>query len=97
MFQVRAADVVPTPWRNGRGRTRELPAQPAGPDWTIRVSMADIDTDGPFSAFPGGRGRRLVPARGGNLLFDLPDSPGRFVPDGQGPCGWWLGTSVAAA
>ena len=49
---VRACDVPPTPWRNGGGRTRELFASPSGPDWRVRVSLADIDADGPFSAFP---------------------------------------------
>lgn len=50
---VRAADVAPAPWRNGGGRTRELFAWPAGADWTLRISLAEIDADGPFSAFPG--------------------------------------------
>jgi environmental stress-induced protein Ves len=43
------------PWRNGGGVTRELLAWPpgAGADWLVRVSVADIDRDGPFSPFPG--------------------------------------------
>ena len=43
----------PQPWRNGGGVTRELLAWPDGGDWRVRVSVADIDADGPFSAFPG--------------------------------------------
>jgi environmental stress-induced protein Ves len=50
---VRASEVEPTPWRNGGGRTRELFTWPAGPDWRLRISVADIAADGPFSAFPG--------------------------------------------
>lgn len=53
---IRAHDCAPQPWRNGGGQTRELltwpPADPADP-WQLRISRADIDQDGPFSAFPG--------------------------------------------
>ncbi len=42
------------PWRNGGGVTRELLAWPGGRvDWQLRISVADIDADGPFSRFPG--------------------------------------------
>lgn len=43
-------------WRNGGGATREIAARPAGAgadDFGWRASVADIDADGPFSAFPG--------------------------------------------
>lgn len=50
---VCAADTAPVPWRNGGGRTRELFASPPGADWKLRISLADIAADGPFSAFPG--------------------------------------------
>lgn len=50
---VAAADVGPTPWRNGGGITRELVAWPSPEAWIARVSVADIVADGPFSAFPG--------------------------------------------
>jgi environmental stress-induced protein Ves len=46
-------DVAPQPWRNGGGQTRELLAWPEGGDWSLRISLADIENDGPFSAFPG--------------------------------------------
>lgn len=45
--------MTPQPWRNGGGSTRELLAQPAGESWRVRVSVADVVADGPFSAFPG--------------------------------------------
>ncbi|MDH4050335.1 MAG: HutD family protein [Rubrivivax sp.] len=50
---VQADGVVPTPWRNGGGRTRELLRWPAEGDWRLRLSLADIAADGPFSPFPG--------------------------------------------
>ena len=50
---VHAPTVTPQPWRNGGGQTRELLTWPPGPDWRVRISRADIESDGPFSAFPG--------------------------------------------
>jgi uncharacterized protein len=44
--------VPPQPWRNGGGVTRELFAWPSTLDWQVRVSVADIERDGPFSALP---------------------------------------------
>ena len=49
---VRTDDVMPQPWRNGGGETRELLAHPAGDAWRVRVSVADVVADGPFSTFP---------------------------------------------
>jgi environmental stress-induced protein Ves len=45
--------VSPQPWRNGGGITRELLAAPDTGQWQWRVSVADIERDGPFSAWPG--------------------------------------------
>ncbi len=50
---VRTDDLRPQPWRNGGGTTRELLVRPAGHTWQVRVSVADVVADGPFSAFPG--------------------------------------------
>ena len=47
---VRAADVRPRPWANGGGTTRELAV---ADDGAWRISLADVDRDGPFSPFPG--------------------------------------------
>lgn len=52
-MRICADDVTPVPWRNGGGKTRELLAWPQVADWKLRISVADIDRDGPFSAFPG--------------------------------------------
>ncbi len=55
MIRVDASAATPAPWKNGGGVTRELLRLPAGSgdDWTLRISVADIAADGPFSAFPG--------------------------------------------
>jgi uncharacterized protein len=50
---IRLEDAPPTPWRNGGGVTRELMSAPASGDWAWRISVSDIEADGPFSVFPG--------------------------------------------
>ncbi len=50
---VHLAQVPPQPWRNGGGCTQELLAWPTATDWQCRISVATIDQNGPFSAFPG--------------------------------------------
>lgn len=49
---IHAGSVAPQPWRNGGGQTRELLVWPSSDDWCVRISRADIEADGPFSAFP---------------------------------------------
>ena len=51
--QIALADIPPTPWKNGGGTTRELLAWPTPLDWTLRLSVAQVDADGPFSRFDG--------------------------------------------
>lgn len=53
IHRIRLIDVKPQPWKNGGGVTRELLAWPNAADWMLRVSVADIERDGPFSSFPG--------------------------------------------
>jgi environmental stress-induced protein Ves len=51
---IALADVAPLPWKNGGGTTRELLAWPPGvADWHWRISVAQVDADGPFSVFEG--------------------------------------------
>lgn len=73
-----AADrVPPTPWRNGGGRTRTLwtwPADSAEDAWQLRVSLADIGADGPFSAFPGVQ-RWFAVLQGAGVRLQLPAGP----------------------
>ena len=49
---VRADAVAPQRWRNGGGVTRELQAWPSAEAWRLRVSVAEVRADGPFSSFP---------------------------------------------
>lgn len=66
LHTARLQHALPQAWRNGGGVTHELlawaPERAAGAhqagkapytDWAVRVSVADITQDGPFSAFPG--------------------------------------------
>jgi hypothetical protein len=79
---LRAADRAPTPWKNGGGVTREVAAWPPGAgldgfDW--RVSLADIATDGPFSAFPG-VDRVLTVIDGDGLALEIEGRAVRLQP-----------------
>jgi environmental stress-induced protein Ves len=68
---VRAADVRPTPWANGGGTTRELAA---ADDGAWRISLADVDRDGPFSTFAG-RDRVLTVVEGPVLDLAVDGEP----------------------
>jgi len=62
-------------WRNGLGWTREIHAHAtAGPlgDWAWRLSIAEIEQDAPFSAFPG-IDRELVLLSGNGLRLRFAD------------------------
>lgn len=50
---VSLAAAAASPWRNGGGVTRELLAWPSSAEWRVRISVADIERNGAFSAFPG--------------------------------------------
>lgn len=53
---IRAADCLPQPWKNGMGLTREIARFPADADnehFLWRVSVAEVNSAAPFSAFPG--------------------------------------------
>ncbi len=70
-----AASRTAMPWRNGGGVTTEVAASPEGAgiaDFDWRVSIARIDADGPFSAFPG-IDRTLVLLSGGPVVLTAPD------------------------
>jgi environmental stress-induced protein Ves len=55
MFRIlRSVDYVARPWKNGGGTTRDIAVSPPGAsldtfDW--RLSLAQVDRDGPFSRF----------------------------------------------
>jgi hypothetical protein len=53
-FEVRpAASHRRMRWANGGGWTTEIIAEPSSDRWTWRLSVADVEADGPFSLFPG--------------------------------------------
>lgn len=75
---VRCDRVEPQSWRNGGGLTRELLAWPRHDDWALRISVADIGVDGPFSAYPG-VDRWFAVLEGGGVLLRLPDGEHRLA------------------
>lgn len=86
------------PWANGAGVTRVVLREPDSADWQIRVSVAKVEHEGPFSELPGTR-RTLVPldapmalqfpddhtlhaARFGSLRFAGVPAPTGRLPEG---------------
>jgi uncharacterized protein len=67
----RLADLTPTPWKNGGGMTREIAVLRQGPSLVWRLSMADVDSDGPFSNFTG-LTRVLTVTQGGGMMLVSP-------------------------
>src|SRR5690606_37730982 len=71
---LRGQDYRRERWRNGAGYTRQVHAEPAAggnAEWNWRLSIAEIDADAPFSAFPGvDRELVLLQGNGMRLRFD---------------------------
>jgi environmental stress-induced protein Ves len=66
-------------WRNGFGWTREILRSPeGGDDWDWRLSIAEIERDGPFSSFPD-IDRELVLLHGNGLRLRFDDGELREV------------------
>lgn len=76
---VALAQVAAQPWRNGGGVTRELLAWPEPARWQVRVSVAEIESDGPFSAFDGVQ-RWFTVLQGAGVELELPSGPQRLEP-----------------
>ena len=74
MITLRAADVPPTPWKNGGGISRDLLCWPAADDWRVRISLADITRDGPFSDYPGVT-RWFAVVEGAGVVLQFADGP----------------------
>jgi uncharacterized protein len=72
LLTVRCDDAPPQPWQNGGGFTRELLAWPSRDGWAVRISVADIAADGPFSAFAG-VDRWFAVLDGAGVRLALPD------------------------
>jgi environmental stress-induced protein Ves len=86
------AESRPEPWKNGRGVTRTLltDASAGGhapgelPNWSWRISVAELQENGPFSVFED-VDRTLILLSGGDLILNRPkgaavlDRPGAQV------------------
>jgi len=93
LHTVMLDDVARQPWRNGGGHTRELLTWPVGAavgaaspavDWRLRVSVADISTDGPFSVFAGVH-RAFAVLQGAGVRLGFGERVLRLTPD-SAPC-----------
>jgi environmental stress-induced protein Ves len=58
------------PWKNGGGITNEILKIPSKEEFNLRLSMAKIDIDGPFSLYPG-YDRHLIILEGHGI--DIPE------------------------
>jgi len=66
---IRQSSFTATPWKNGGGITHEAMRVPAGGDpFLWRLSVANIDSSGPFSDFAG-YSRSMVLLRGAGLTL----------------------------
>lgn len=70
---IRQTDLVEQPWKNGGGITRDIAAHREGETLLWRLSMADVDGDGPFSTFAG-LTRVLTVIRGSGMVLHSPES-----------------------
>lgn len=80
---LRVADYRRTPWKNGGGWTTQIASHPSLPDeqgaigdFDWRVSIADIESSGPFSTFAD-VDRELVLLAGNGIELDIDDDPPR--------------------
>jgi environmental stress-induced protein Ves len=72
---LRQADYRRTRWKNDGGWTTELAVYPSETNFDWRVSIADIETNGPFSTFAGyDRAIALLEGIGMELRFDEAES-----------------------
>lgn len=85
---VSLTDVPAQPWRNGGGVTRELltlavtaPADDSSSHapWRLRLSVAEVDVDGPFSKFVGVT-RWFAVLHGDGVMLDIDGQAHRLAP-----------------
>lgn len=87
MHLLKQRDHRAMPWKNGGGVTFEVAVGPIGAgidafDW--RISMARVETPGPFSAFPG-CDRILTVLSGGPMTLAVGDAPVRQLDETSAP------------
>ena len=74
---LRAADYRVMPWKNGGGTTTEIAVSPDGAgldDFDWRISMARVETSGPFSSFAA-IDRTLSVLEGEGIVLDIAGQP----------------------
>ncbi len=84
---LRAAEYRSMPWKNGGGVTTEIAVSPVGAgldDFDWRVSMARVESGGPFSQFAG-VDRTLAVLEGEGLVLDLAGRPPTEVTSASAP------------
>jgi environmental stress-induced protein Ves len=73
------ADYRRVPWRNGGGQAMDIAVQTAAAgsadEFTWRVALAEIDQDGPFSAYGQGIERIITLLDGPGFDLDVADGP----------------------
>ena len=70
-------------WKNGAGWTSQILRVPDADDWDWRLSIAEIEADAPFSAFPGvDRELVLLSGNGLRLVFEDGESHELHPPHG---------------
>lgn len=67
--------LVAAPWANGGGITREIAALRGAGGILWRISLADVDAEGPFSVFAGLR-RILTVIEGAGMVLEDPGPAG---------------------
>jgi uncharacterized protein len=67
------ADFRTQPWKNGGGTTHEIARNDQDGKMIWRLSIAEVTSDGPFSAFPG-LSRILTVIEGAGLCLETPDA-----------------------
>ncbi len=70
--QIKLQDVPPSPWKNGGGTTQALVCWPNSTEWIFRMSVARIDSDGPFSEF-NGVSRWFAVLKGDGVALQFPE------------------------
>jgi uncharacterized protein len=80
---VHADGIAATPWKNGGGFARDLLFWPGPEAWRVRISLADITRDGPFSAYPGVE-RWFAVVEGEGVELQFADGP-RTLRRGDAP------------
>ena len=70
MHVIRASSYRVMPWKNGGGETTEIFVSPATGNFDWRVSIAKVNSDGPFSTF-GGYERHIMTLSGQGMMLDI--------------------------